>query len=272
MSDIRPPAVAGLFYPANAQRLRDTVESLLDDARTHEGRAHSPGPKALQVPHAGYIYSGSTAAQGFATLDPLREAITRVVLIGPSHRVPLRGLALPVATHFATPLGLVPLDEQGMVRVRALPHVVRSDVAHADEHSLEVQLPFLQCLLAEFSLLPLVVGRTNPDHVADVLDAVWGGPETLILTSSDLSHYLPYASAQHMDQGTVEQILRLEYPVAPDRACGASPLNGLLSCARKRGMKPRLIALRNSGDTAGDKARVVGYSAISFTEATHATP
>ena len=261
---IRPTAVAGMFYPASARALTRELEALL--AATPPVEANSAVPKALIVPHAGYVYSGSVAASAYAALAPASKCIRRVVLLGPAHRIALRGLALPQATAFATPLGTVFLDPELTAAALALPQVTQSDLAHQQEHSLEVQLPFLQTVLDEFTLLPIVVGEATTQDVAELLDRVWGGPETLIVISSDLSHYHAYSDAQRLDSATARIILTLS-PLADFRqACGATPVNGLLSCARKRALVPRLIALRNSGDAAGDKARVVGYGAFAFNE------
>ena len=265
MSTVRQPAVSGRFYPGDAARLARTVERLLRDARESAGPASAPPPKALIVPHAGYVYSGSTAARGYIILDSVREQIRRVVLLGPAHYLDFPGLALAGADGFASPLGDVPIDRDAEAALAGLPQVAVAPEAHAPEHSLEVQLPFLQHQLAEFTLLPLAVGNAGQQEVAEVLDAVWGGPETLIMISSDLSHYLPYAKAQATDRDTVERILRLE-PVSVHRACGARPVNGLLVAARGHGLRPELLALCNSGDTAGDRDRVVGYAAIAFSE------
>ena len=258
---IRPAAVAGSFYPESPTELAREVAALIRAAApAHATRA----PKALIVPHAGYVYSGPVAASAYATLAAARHAIRRVVLLGPTHRVALRGLALPQATAFATPLGTVALDEALALVLRDLPQVTQSDAPHRLEHSLEVQLPFLQAALEEFSLLPLAVGDATVREIAEVLDRVWGGAETLILVSSDLSHYHAYAEAQRLDRNTAGQILALSPLSDFDQACGALPVNGLIDCARRRGLVPRLLDLRNSGDTAGDKSRVVGYGAFAF--------
>ena len=262
-TQIRPPAVAGMFYPAGADHLLGDLTAMLAEAQ-----AAAVTPKALIVPHAGYIYSGPVAASAYALLARLRGRVTRVVLFGPAHRVPLRGLALPEAEAFATPLGNVPIDSEAAEIALRLPQVVRSAAAHADEHSLEVQLPFLQRCLGEFSLVPFVVGRTPAAAVAEVIEALWGGPETLVVISSDLSHYHAYGEARRLDQATVDDILALTPLADHEQACGATPINGLLEVARRRGLAPRLLDLRSSGDTAGDKSRVVGYAALAFSEAT----
>jgi hypothetical protein len=229
---------------------------------------HSLIPKALIVPHAGYIYSGPIAATAYATLTPLAKRIRRVVLLGPTHRVAVRGLALPGADAFDTPLGRVMLDAEAARSTARLPQVTVSAEAHELEHSLEVQLPFLQSVLADFTLLPLAVGMATPEEVAGVLEALWGGEETLIVISSDLSHYLPYAVAQRVDKGTVQAILDLRQPVEPDQACGGIPVSGLIAAARQHRLMPHLLDLRNSGDTAGSHDHVVGYAALAFTEET----
>jgi AmmeMemoRadiSam system protein B len=259
---IRPPAVAGMFYPAEADELARDIQSYLAAVPA----VQAPAPKVLIVPHAGYVYSGAVAARAYALLAPARSAIRRVVLLGPAHRVPIRGLALPVAEAFATPLGGVRIDAEGAAAALKLPQVTASDVAHNLEHSLEVQLPFLQTVLDDFTLLPFAVGAATPAQVAEVLDLLWGGPETLILISSDLSHFHAYATAQGIDKGTVGAILAFEPSIEHEQACGATPINGLLLCAKRRGMQIELLDLRNSGDTAGDRSRVVGYASFALRE------
>jgi AmmeMemoRadiSam system protein B len=266
MSTIRPAAVAGMFYPDNAEALAQDVDGLLADA---ESRMSGLVPKALIVPHAGYIYSGPIAASAYALLKPLAATIRRVVLLGPTHRVAVRGLALPGTDAFASPLGIVNIDQDAVRKIAQLPQVTISPQAHALEHSLEVHLPFLQTVLSDFTLLPLAVGMASADEVAEVLEALWSGPETLIVISSDLSHYLPYDVANVADRTTALTILRLEENVTHQQACGGTPVNGLIVAARHHGMTPHLLDLRNSGDTAGDKNRVVGYGAFAFTEADH---
>jgi AmmeMemoRadiSam system protein B/AmmeMemoRadiSam system protein A len=265
MNSVRAAAVAGSFYPADCEQLARQVRLLLSAAKP---TAAAPAPKALIVPHAGYIYSGPVAAQAYAQLLPLAGRIKRVVLLGPVHRVPVRGLALPRASAFATPLGQVALDIAGMTAIAELPQVCVSDAVHALEHSLEVQLPFLQAVLGEFQLLPLAVGDASTAEVAQVLAHLWGGEETLIVISSDLSHFLPYERAQQLDAATVQQILARRPPLSHEQACGATPINGLLAFAAQHGLNAELLDLRNSGDTAGDKSRVVGYAAIAFYPAT----
>jgi AmmeMemoRadiSam system protein B/AmmeMemoRadiSam system protein A len=263
-SSIRPAAVAGTFYPATPGALRGAMADCLSAAPAAADAARGPAPKLLVVPHAGYVYSGPIAAQAYALLAPWRGRIERVVLLGPAHRVAVRGLAVPTVGAFETPLGAVAVDRASIDALAALPQVVSSDAAHAHEHSLEVQLPFLQAVLGSFSIAPFVVGRAAADEVAEVLERTWGGDETLVVVSTDLSHYLPYAHARAADAATVEQILALDASIDHDQACGATPLNGALRVARARGLAPRLLELRNSGDTAGDRSRVVGYGAIGF--------
>ncbi|MEJ6001534.1 AmmeMemoRadiSam system protein B [Paucibacter soli] len=258
----RPAAVACSFYPARPEALARELDGYLDAVPAAQ---EAQPPKLLVVPHAGYRYSGPVAAHAYALLRPWREQIRRVVLLGPAHRVALRGLGLPEAQRsFATPLGEVLLDQAASAQLSALPQVSRDAAAHAFEHSLEVQLPFLQRLLGDFSLVPLVVGEASAAEVAEALELLWGGDETLIVISSDLSHYLPYAQAQALDRDTVRQLLALEQAPTHAQACGATPLAGAMLAARAHGLAGRLLDLRNSGDTAGDKSRVVGYAALAY--------
>ena len=263
---IRPAAVAGMFYPGGPLDLADDVRRLLDRATVPALPAR---PKALVVPHAGYRYSGSVAASAYASLAPWAGGIRRVVLLGPCHRVAVRGLAASGAAAFTTPLGLVPLDQAAIGTALKLPQVILHDAAHADEHSLEVQLPFLQAVLDDFTLVPFAVGYATPDEVAELLELLWDGSETLFVISSDLSHYHAYADAQRRDRRTADDILHLRQLIDHDQACGATPINGLIELARRRNLEPHLIDLRNSGDTAGDKSRVVGYASFAFTEPAH---
>ncbi|MCS6914906.1 MAG: AmmeMemoRadiSam system protein B [Myxococcales bacterium] len=260
-STLRPAAVAGLFYPAAPAVLRKTVQELLQGAAPP---AQDRPVKALIVPHAGYVYSGPIAATAYRRLHAQAASIRRVVLLGPAHRAPVRGLALPNWTGLQTPLGIVPVDQEGVAALQGLPQVVRSDPAHAAEHSLEVQLPFLQVCLGSFAVVPLAVGEARAEQVAEVLERLWGGPETLLLISSDLSHYLDYDTARQLDAQTAHQILACRIPLSHDQACGATPVNGLLLAARRHGLVVELLDLRNSGDTAGDRARVVGYGAFAL--------
>jgi len=260
---LRPPAVAGRFYPADAAALRTALRQHLAAARPP---APALAPKAIVVPHAGYMYSGAVAASAYACLTPLRGRIRRVVLLGPAHRAPVVGLALPDTLAFGTPLGPVPVDADGVAALRGLPQVLQDANAHAAEHSLEVHLPFLQEVLGEFAVLPLVAGRVPTECVAETLERVWGGPETLLVVSSDLSHYHPYAVARHEDRGTAHDLLAMRSDIDHAHACGATVLNGLMHLARRRGMRPTLLDLRNSGDTGGDRSRVVGYAALALHE------
>lgn len=260
MSSVRSPAVAGTFYPADAAELRQVVEKLLAEAPASENNVAIP--KALIVPHAGYIYSGPIAASAYVRLLPVRSVIRRVVLLGPAHRVPVHGLALPAVSEFATPMGTVGIDQDGIEMVRDLPQVSVFNDAHALEHSLEVHLPFLQSALDSFQLVPLVVGDTSAEDVAEVLEKLWGGDETLIVISSDLSHYHDYKTAQEMDSATSNAIERLAFEdIGRDQACGRTPVSGLLLVARRKHMHSQTIDLRNSGDTAGPRDQVVGYGA-----------
>lgn len=259
---IRPPAVAGLFYSADGQQLAVEVSTMLADC-------HPPPlqPKALIAPHAGYVYSGPVAAQAYALLAPLRAIVRRVLLLGPVHRVPVRGLATSSTSYFRTPLGDIPIDRTAVQEACRLPQVAIYDPAHGAEHSLEVHLPFLQTALDHFNLVPFAVGMASASEVAEVLDLLWGGSETLIVVSSDLSHYQPYHEARAQDRHTADDILHLRLLSDHEQACGATPINGLLEVARRRHLHPTLLDLRNSGDTAGDKSRVVGYGAFAFEEA-----
>jgi len=264
MSTIRPPAVAGMFYPADADELRQMIHGFLAAAPT-EGAV----PKAIIVPHAGYIYSGPVAASAYARLSPARTRIRRVVLLGPAHRVPFRGLAVSRASAFTTPLGNVPLDTASITQLAALPQVHYLEEAHALEHSLEVQLPFLQEVLDRFSLIPLVVGEASTDNVNEVIEAIWDGPETLIVVSSDLSHYHDYETARQRDSATSRAIESLQPgAIHYEDACGRNPVNGLLKAAQAHALEARTIDLRNSGDTAGPRDQVVGYGAYVFEQQT----
>jgi AmmeMemoRadiSam system protein B len=263
MQGIRPAAVAGMFYPGSRGALARDVQAYLAEAEARP-EAKGPLPKVLIVPHAGYVYSGPVAASAYARLAAGRGVITRVVLFGPVHRVPVRGLALPVSRSFETPLGIVAVDQDAVAAARRLPQVRENEAAHAAEHSLEVQLPFLQAVLGEFALVPFAVGDASPAEVAEVADLLWGGPETLIVVSSDLSHYHRYADARRIDRETVDAILDLAADIDHEQACGATPVNGLMLSARRHGLRPSLLDLRNSGDTAGDRSQVVGYAAIAF--------
>ena len=257
MTVVRTPAVAGQFYSGNAGELSATVATLLDEAEVRETAA----PKALIVPHAGYIYSGPVAASAYSLLKPYRDQYRRVILLGPCHRVPVRGLALSSADVFRTPLGDVPLDKDTPVDLD-IAGVETFDASHRDEHSLEVHLPFLQTVLGSFSVVPIVVGDASPELVARVLDSLWGGPETLIVISSDLSHYLKYDEARAIDAETCKAIESFDAGrINHDMACGATPIAGLLVAAKRRGMTVTTLDLRNSADTAGDGMYVVGYGA-----------
>ena len=268
MSRIRPAAVSGSFYPAGQAALEQLVDHLLAAV---PAATSGSAPKALIVPHAGYRYSGPVAASAYALLRPLTGAIRRVVLLGPTHRVAVRGLAMPGAQRFATPLGTVDVDQDAAAAIRQLPQVTTDDLAHAGEHSIEVQLPFLQRTLKQFRLLPLAVGDATAGEVAEVLEILWGGPETLLVVSTDLSHYLAYEAACAADRNTVAAILALdEERIGDDDACGSVPVRGLVRAARTRGLHARLLDLRNSGDTAGDRTQVVGYAALAFAGPDHA--
>jgi MEMO1 family protein len=261
----RPPAVAGRFYPRDPAQLRSEVQDFLATS--------APGPtirpKALIAPHAGYVYSGKIAAAAFATLRNCAQTTTRVVLIGPAHYVRVRGIAAPTVQAFATPLGRVPVDAEGLRGIADLPFLTYADAPHAPEHALEVELPFLQTALAVFEVLPLVIGDANVSDVAQVLRRLWGGPETLIVVSSDLSHYHSYETARRLDLATATAIERGDWGgLGPDQTCGCVAVAGLLVEAGRRGLKAQRLALCNSGDTAGARDRVVGYGAWGFEKRT----
>jgi AmmeMemoRadiSam system protein B len=261
MSRIRRPAVAGTFYPGSAEELEGVVRACLEAAAAPQ---EAP-PKAVIAPHAGYVYSGPVAGSAYARLAPLRGRVERVVLLGPAHRVACRALAAPDCDAFATPLGSVPVDREALARALELPQVETFDAPHAQEHSLEVHLPFLQTVLGGFRLAPFVVGDATPQEVDEVLELLWGGPETLLVVSSDLSHYHDYATARRMDARTSEAIVALEPDaIGFDDACGRIPVQGLLRAARRHGLTARAVDVRSSGDTAGPHDRVVGYGSYVF--------
>ena len=260
---VRETFVAGSFYPEAADELRAAVTGFLSGAAPSDPNV--PAPKAIIAPHAGYVYSGAIAGSAYARLAPAAKTITRVVLAGPSHRVPFQGVATPSVDAFDSPLGAVRVDRKAIAQISALPFVHELDEAHAMEHSLEVHIPFLQAVLDNFALVPLVVGDASPEDVAAVLEALWGGPETLLVVSSDLSHYKDYDTARKMDALTGRAIASLAVDgVSEAGACGRRPIRGLLALARRRGMRATMIDLRNSGDTAGPKDRVVGYGSFVF--------
>lgn len=264
----RPPAVAGSLYPGEPTALAEQVDRLLADAACGKtAAAAARDARALVVPHAAFRYSGAVAASAYTQLRARAGEIGRVVLLGPSHFFPLVGLAVPDVQAFETPLGSIPLDLDGLERCLSLPQVILQPLAHGREHSLEVQLPFLQRTLGSFSLVPLTVGRCRPAEVAEVLACV-DRSDTLFVVSSDLSHALTYDEARLKDQETAAHILNLDV-VGSENACGAAPVNGLLAFARKRGLQPQLLDLRSSGDAegedAGERDNVVGYAAIAFT-------
>jgi AmmeMemoRadiSam system protein B len=257
---VREAAVAGLFYPAKTEQLRHDVDAMLQRAPAPAG----PAPKVLILPHAGYVFSGPVAAAGCNLLRTAAASIRRVVLLGPAHRIYLEGMAVPDADAFATPLGSVPLDRESIDAIATLPGVCVSELAHQDEHSLEAQLPLLQTVLQDFTLVPVVVGRAAPRQVAAVIDAVWGGPETLVVISSDLSHYLSYEQARLMDAATCKAIINKSSKLTGEQACGAHAINGLMQAQHSQSLTVEPIALCNSGDTCGDKNKVVGYGAFSL--------
>ena len=294
-SVIRTAAVAGLFYPADPTELRSVVDRLLWNSRVNQradarqgtvelarpnalaanvaaipggvNEAEAVAPKALISPHAGYVYSGAVAAAAYRLLARARGKVSRVVLLGPSHRFSFSGMVATSARAYETPLGVVPIDQQWLEQARDVPFLGISDEAHEGEHCLETQLPFLQRVLGDFTLVPIICGHADAEQVANLLDRLWGGPETLIVVSSDLSHYLDYRACRALDEETRAAIERLD-PLAltSERACGAVPVKGLLTAAGRRGMRVKTLDLCNSGDTAGPRDRVVGYGAWAFWE------
>ncbi|HYB33653.1 MAG TPA: AmmeMemoRadiSam system protein B [Steroidobacteraceae bacterium] len=264
---VRAAAVAGMFYPEAPTLLATQVRAYLD--RASRPATGAVPPKGLIVPHAGYIYSGGIAAAAYTRLASAAAAIRRVVLLGPAHRVPLQGLAVPSVDALATPLGNVLVDRDAVASALTLAQVCESDAAHELEHSLEVQLPFLQTVLRDFRVVPFAVGAATPAQVAEVLELLWGGPETLIVISSDLSHYHRYAEAREIDATTSSKVLALSPTLVSEQACGSVPINGFLTVARRQALRPELLDLRNSGDTAGDRSRVVGYGSFAFNEPAH---
>lgn len=260
MRGVRRAAVAGLFYPQSGDELGRTVDELLQGA----AGATSPPPKAILAPHAGYVYSGPVAASAMQPLRACGDRVERVVLIGPSHHVAFEGVALPAASSFETPLGEVEIDVEAARPLLDLPQVRLDDLAHAREHALEVELPFLQRVLDDFRIVPLVVGEASVAEVSEVLERLWGGPETLVVISSDLSHFLDHQTACRVDRQTVERIERLDASLDPRQACGAAAINGFLPLAQRHRLAPRTLDRRTSGDTAGDRDRVVGYCAMTF--------
>lgn len=305
MTTIRRPAVAGAFYPAAPEDLVREIQeylALVPDSVGPVGSAGPVGPvgsagpvgsvgsvgpassvgpvgsagpagpaaptapKALIVPHAGYVYSGPVAAYAYKRLAPFRGQISRVVLLGPSHRVPLRGIAACSADRFETPLGSLEVDTASIAKALELPQVRIVDDAHVAEHSLEVQLPFIQEVLGDVALVPFSVGDATPAEVGELIELLWGGPETVIVVSSDLSHYRDYKTASALDRATSGRILNLEYDeIGHGDACGRVPVAGLLWAARRHGLSCEILDLRNSGDTAGPRSEVVGYGAYAFT-------
>lgn len=263
-SRVRLPAVAGLFYPKDVDGLHRTLRALLAAPSAPPASAHAP--KAIIVPHAGYAYSGPVAAAAYRKLESAADTVRHVVLIGPSHRVRMRGLAMPSCDFLATPCGEIPVDDAGRRRLREVGLAGVSDAPHAMEHSLEVQLPFLQEVLRDFDVLPIAIGQVPGGLVARALEAVWGGLDTLIVVSSDLSHYHTHAEAIELDGLTTRTILARRSELSDEQACGAEGINGLLEMARSRGLKVELVDQRTSADTAGDASRVVGYGSYALFE------
>lgn len=264
---IRPPAVAGRFYPADPDHLDDEVRRYLNAAHAPEDCLDPPLVKAVIAPHAGYPYSGPIAASAFVHMACSDVPVRRFILLGPAHFAPVDGLALSGAAAFDTPLGRVSVDAAARDALASLPAVAIDDDAHQPEHCLEVELPFLQTLFLDFTIVPLLVGEATAEQVAGVLEALWNGPETRIVISSDLSHYHDYATARRLDEATAAAIVALRpEALRENSACGRAAITGLLLAARRRAMHAELVDLRSSGDTGGPPDRVVGYGAFIFTE------
>lgn len=264
--NVRKPAVAGAFYPADQESINAMLDEQLAESRGRRA-AGNLRPKALIVPHAGWIYSGPVAASAYALVEPISDAIDRVVLLGPSHFVPFDGVALPSNDAFATPLGEIMIDRGAMETIEDLEFVTIWDRPHTREHSLEVQLPFLQKILGSFELVPVAVGSATAAQVGEIIDRLWGDERTLILISSDLSHYENYERAREIDEATAAAIDSLSRTdITPEEACGCRPINGMIHAAAGRGLSCSRLDLRNSGDTAGPKDRVVGYGAWALEE------
>lgn len=260
----RPAAVAGTFYPADPGALRAGVARLLAEAAAAAGPAGRRPPKLLVVPHAGHVFSGACAARGWSLLEPWRDRIRRVVLLGPTHRVAVRGLAVPTVDAFDTPLGPVPVDRAAIDDLAALPRVVADDRVHEREHAIEVQLPFLQAVLDRFAIVPIAVGEVDPADVQAAIERLWGGDETVIVVSTDLSHYLPEDRARAIDATTIERILRFDDTIGPHAACGSTALDGALRVARAHALRPERLDVRTSADAGAGTDRVVGYGAVAF--------
>lgn len=268
---IRRPAVAGQFYPADPEQLEAQIGDYLNRAKSPEDCLDPPLVKAVIAPHAGYVYSGPIAASAYIHLAFSDVPIRRFIMLGPAHFVPVHRIAVSGADVFETPLGIIPVDAAARAAALELPQVDVVDLAHQPEHCLEVQLPFLQVLCPDFTIVPLLVGSATATEVAEVLHRLWNGPETRIIISSDLSHYHDYATARRLDEASAESIVHLEPERLSDHsACGLIPIQGLLLEARRHQLSPAVIDLRNSGDTGGPRDRVVGYGAFTFVEETPA--
>jgi len=257
-STVRLPAVAGQFYTDNAEVLSDQIRQFLLEAPAASPKA----PKAIIAPHAGYIYSGPVAATAYKTLQPVADKINRVVIMSPAHRYGFRGISWSTAEYFRTPLGDLKVDHRAIESLKQLTFVANIEQAFEGEHALEVHLPFLQSVLNDFEIVPFIVGMATPEQVAKVLETLWGDEETLIVISSDLSHFHDYQTARQRDHKTSQLIEALDYQhIHGEDACGVYPLSGLLLAAKRKNLHATLLDLRNSGDTAGSHDSVVGYGA-----------
>lgn len=273
-ASVRPAAVAGLFYPAAADELRAMLDSYLTQARVNligqvsaqQSQAESldspRSPKVIIVPHAGYIYSGLVAAHAYALIESMAASVSKVLLIGPAHRVYLQGGALPQSQYFETPLGQVRIERRSVEMLEGKPYITVSNLPHQQEHSLEVQLPFLQRCLNQFELIPLLIGESDPHEMAELLEQLWGGEETLVVISTDLSHFHRYVEATNLDRITCQKIVEGQETIFPEQACGSSSLNALMPQLKRHQLRLAQLSYQNSGDTAGDKDRVVGYASF----------
>jgi AmmeMemoRadiSam system protein B len=256
---IRPAAMVGTLYPADAEQLSAQLAKLLLSCQQS-----IETPKVIIAPHSGYLFSGQVAACAYRSLSHIAPTISRVILVGPSHQQHCHGIALPTADYFQTPLGEVSVDQQALKQLEQLTDVNFNDSVHELEQSLELQLPFLQLCLLNFTIVPIIIGTTHAHHVAQVLNSVWGSNETLIVISTDLSHYLDYQQAKNIDFKTCHEISQLSDLITEQQACGSTVLNGLMKVAKQRNLAAKLLDCRNSGDTTGSKDKVVGYASFIF--------
>ncbi len=257
---LQAAAVAGMFYPGNPAQLAAGVDGSL-------AKAAPPrlSPKAVIAPHAGHVYSGDIAGAAYRLLAQRKGEIKRVVLLGPNHRMPVRGIALSPAEAWETPFGPLPVDRTARDSLARQPGFAVTPMPFVNEHSLEVHLPFIHRVLGKVEILPMLVGETTTEQASRTLDALWGGPETAIIISSDLSHYHDYETCRTKDEETASGIERLQQDICVgDRACGFHSIKGLIDQAQRRDLRVTALDVRNSGDTHGPRDRVVGYGSFAF--------